>query len=136
MPMFDFDLVTKATTTNCPLRTLRPRLRSTTDRQRTRPAVCVRIFAAVFRRFVSFAPSSAPDVAATRGRQPTNPAFKPARTMRDRSSLFIERTVNNIHFQIAPVVLRQRIVPSLPFILRIDDSRRKLLLAAHLPPVT
>src|SRR5712692_5206806 len=132
----DSHLATKGATPNCPHRTLRPLHWLTAARRRTRRAVCAQIFAEVVRRLLSSVPSSAPDVAAIRDRQPTNPTRKPALAMRERSSLPIECTVNNIHLQIAPVVRRQRIVAFLAFDHCINDAPRRLLLSASLSPVT
>src|SRR5258708_26757828 len=106
----DASLATKGATSNRPHRTLRPLRSLTAIRRQTRCAACAQIFAEVVRRLLSSAPSSAPDGAAKPDRRSTNPTRKPALAMRERSSLPIECTVNDFHLQIAPVVLRQRIV--------------------------
>src|SRR6266849_4718786 len=118
MPMFDSNLVTKATTSNCPRRMSRPQLWSTRDRRRTRCLACVRLSAVVVRRLLSFAPSSAPDVATTR----------------ERSLFPIERAVNDIHFHVAPEVLGERVVAFFTFAQRINLGLRRILLPANLPP--
>src|SRR6185369_7572766 len=85
---------------------------------------------------LSFAPSSAPDAAARRDLRLANPVNKRAPTIPVKSLATIECTINNIHLQIAAVMIRQLVIPSFAFGGWIKEASLRFLLATNPSPVT